>query len=314
MTQFLLRRFVPNYENTSDPDIRARYAYLEAWVSIIGNLLLATVNFTIGALLNSIALMANATHTAADIVTSVVVLIGFREARRPADEEHPYGHGRVETIATLIIAVLLIVVGVEFAKTSTERLINRIGIHGSVTGACVLFIAGIIKECMARFSIGLGKTISASALEADAWHHRSDGIANWMVAISLLLGRIGYGWLDAVFGLGISLLIIYTGYKLARSSTSSLIGEKPNDALLASVTELALSVPHVKSTHKISLHDYGGSKILTLHIQVPDNLHVDESHAIASKLKELIKDKLSMETVVHVEPCGDRICRGGSSM
>ncbi|MGB9868035.1 MAG: cation diffusion facilitator family transporter [Bacillota bacterium] len=314
MTEFLLRRFVPDYKNTFDPDVRARYAYLEAWVSIVGNSVLASVNFTIGVLLNSIALMANATHTAADILTSLVVLVGFREARRPADEEHPYGHGRVETIATLIIAVLLIMVGIEFAKTSGERLVNRVIIHGSVTGAGVLFVAGIIKEWMARFSIGLGKAISASALEADAWHHRSDGIANWMVAVSLLLSQVGYGWLDAVFGLGVSLLIVYTGYKLAKSSISSLIGEKPDDELIACIRQLVLSVPEVKSTHKISLHDYGGKKIITLHIQVPDNLHVDESHAIAGRVKKLVKDRLNVETEVHVEPCGDRIDRGRANM
>lgn len=314
MTKFLLSRFIPNYQNTSDPDVRARYAYLEAWVSIIGNTVLATVNFAMGVLLNSIALMANATHTAADVLTSVVVLFGFREARRPADEEHPYGHGRVETIATLIIAVLLIMVGVEFAKSSVERLISRVSIQGSITAACILIVAGVIKEWMARFSMGLGNAICASALQADAWHHRSDGIANWMVAVSLILGRFGYGWLDAVFGLGVSALILYTGYELAKSASSTLIGEKPDDELVASVKELVLSVPNVKSTHKLSLHDYGGNRILTLHIQVPDNLHVDESHAIAGTVKRLVKERLKIETVVHVEPSGDCIDRGRSNM
>ncbi|HHV78388.1 MAG TPA: cation transporter [Firmicutes bacterium] len=313
MTKFLLRRFVPNYQDTSKPEVRAAYAYLEAWVSIIGNTVLATINFSLGVLLNSIALMANATHTAADVLTSLVVLFGFREANRPADKEHPYGHGRVETIATLIIAILLIIVGVEFAKSSIDRLISRVSIQGSVTAAGVLFVVGVLKELMARFSIDLGKAISASALEADAWHHRSDGIANWMVGVSLILGRFGYGWLDAVFGLGVSALIVYTGFKLAKSSSSTLIGEKPDDELVASVKELVLSVPNVKSTHKFSLHDYGGKRILTLHIQVPDNLHVDESHSIAGWVKGLLKEKLGIETVVHVEPSGERIDRGKAS-
>lgn len=304
MTEFLLRRFVPDYRNTSDPEVRARYAYLEAMVSIICNTVLASVNFTMGWILNSIALTANAVHTASDIVTSVIVLYGFKEAKRPADDEHPYGHGRLESVATLVIAVLLIIVGFEFGMTSVERLLSGVSISGSVGCAAALLTAGVIKEWMARFSLALGKAISAKALAADAWHHRSDAIANWLVGASLLLARVGLGWLDAVFGVGVSLLIVYTGYSLARSAASTLIGEKPDEELVNCVKELVLSVRNVEGTHKISVHDYGGNKIVTLHIQVPDELRVDESHAIAGEVRRLVREKLGMETVVHVEPSG----------
>ncbi|HBA53229.1 MAG TPA: cation transporter, partial [Syntrophorhabdus aromaticivorans] len=159
LTKFLLRMFVKDHENVSDERVRMRYGYLEAWVSIVGNVVIALINFFFGVTLNSIALIAQSVHTASDVVTSVVVLIGFKVAAQPADEKHPYGHGRVETIATLIIAILLLIVGFEFAGKAISRMIHGAEVKGNIPVVLVLLGVGAAKEWMARFATKLGRAI-----------------------------------------------------------------------------------------------------------------------------------------------------------
>lgn len=305
LTEALLHSFVKDHENTSDPAVRTGYGYVEAWVSIVGNIVIAAVNFLLGITLNSIALIAQSVHTASDVVTSVVVLIGFRAAAQPPDERHPYGHGRVETVATLVIAVLLLVVGFEFAGKSIERVIHGAEVKGSLLIIGVLLCIGITKEWMARFSIALGKAIDSPALEADAWHHRSDAIASALVAVSIASAMAGYAAVDAYLGIVVSALILYTGGKLAWSSASALMGEGADPGLATRITEVVQSIDGVKGMHGLSVHDYGAVKIASLHIQVDPDLNVSESHRIAGAVKYALLDEFSVECVVHVEPSGE---------
>ncbi|HHY46734.1 MAG TPA: cation transporter [Firmicutes bacterium] len=293
-----------------EPDIaitdfggRAKVAFLEAWVSIIGNIGLSVLKFALGLALNSIALTADAVHTASDVITSVIVLVGFRAAQVPADEEHPYGHGRIEPIATLIIAILLVVVGFEFLTSSIGRVVHGALVQGSVSIAAILAATAVFKEWMARFSVALGKMIQAPALIADAWHHRTDAIATVMVAVAMVGTALGYHEIDAILGIGVSLLIMYTGYSLGRSSASTLIGERPSQSFVDEVSRLAGSVKGVKSLHKVTVHDYGvGRKVLSLHIQVDESLSVSKSHEIAHKVEQEIARNLHASVTVHVEP------------
>ncbi|NPV79564.1 MAG: cation transporter [Firmicutes bacterium] len=313
ITGYLLKKFIGGFEpgraNDGNHDIaqvhrvRAKVAFLEAWVSIIGNVLLAAFKITFGILLNSISLMADAVHTASDVITSIIVLVGFKAAEVPADKEHPYGHGRIEPIATLIIAVLLAIVGIEFMVSSVGRLLKGALVEGSLTIAAILLVTAVFKEWMARFSVGLGRMIQAPALIADAWHHRTDAIATAMVAIAMIGSLVGYHQIDAFLGIAVSLLIIYTGYGLGRSAVSTLIGEAPPQEFIDEVSKIAKSVKGVKSLHKVSVHDYGaGRRIVSLHIQVDESMSVAKSHEIANKVEELIANDLAASATVHVEP------------
>lgn len=301
----MLRRFVKDYGNTSDPRVRTVYGYVEAWVSIGGNVVIAAVNFSLGVALNSIALIAQSVHTASDVVTSVVVLIGFRAAAQPPDERHPYGHGRVESVATLVIAVLLLLVGLEFAGRSIDRVLHGAEVKGNPVIILALLTIGIAKEWMARFSISLGRSIGSPALEADAWHHRSDAIASAMVAISIGSAAAGYPTVDAFLGIAVSALILYTGAKLALSSASSLMGESADPGLVAKITGAVRSVDGVNGVHGLSVHDYGGVKIASIHIQVDPKMNVSDSHRIAGAVKYAVLEAASVECVVHVEPDGE---------
>lgn len=282
--------------------LRKKYAYLEAWVSIIGNLFLSIVKVLLGLMLNSISLIADAAHTVADVMTSVVVLLGFRISSSPADEKHPYGHGRIEFIASLVISVMLLFVGVEFGKSSYTRFLENTAVKGSYAVAFIMILGAVFKEWMSQFSIELGNRTNASALIADAWHHRTDAIASLLVAFAIVASKFGYYKVDAIFGLGVSALIIYTGIKIANDSISKLIGEAPEGDVLKSIEASALSVLGVSSIHKVKVHDYGSYKEISLHIQVDNDLTLVKAHDISEEVERVIEKSTDSKVIVHVEP------------
>jgi len=280
---------------------RARYGLLEAWVSIIGNSILGLIKIVLGIITNSIALVADAFHTLGDTVTSIIVLFGFRAAKQPSDLKHPYGHGRVESIATLIIAILLIIVGVEFIHVAIDRLRAPLEIKNINLVIIVMLISAAFKEWLTRFSLHLAKLINSDMLRADAWHHRSDVYASLMVMLAAGGARIGYPGLDGFFALIIAGIIIWTGFSLAKSMISLLIGEAPPGELVNQVITTATAIKGVKGIHGIEIHDYGQTKVCSVHIEVIPSLSTAQSHGIANTVENVLKEKLGLTTVVHVD-------------
>lgn len=298
---------LPDYGDASDPAVRARYGYLEGWVGILGNAGLFAGKLLLGLLIGSIALVADAFHSLSDVATSGVVVLGFRYAKKPADEHHPYGHGRVEHIATLVIAVLLAIAGVELVMQSVERLSDPPGLmHEEL----VLLVAAIVlasaaaKEAMARYSSAISRRIGSDVLEADAWHHRSDAVSSVAVALSLVGTHYGLTHLDPVFGIVVAVIIVYVAVRLVRTSSSSLIGEAPDEGLVEEVTRVAKGVDGVEGVHDIEVHDYGTQKVITLHAEVARGLSADEAHAIADSLDSRLVEVTSHPTIIHVDPEG----------
>ncbi len=296
---------IPDYGDANDPVVRAKYGYLEGTVSIVGNALLFVIKFILGLFLNSIALIADSIHTLSDVATSAVVIFGFKVSKKPSDKEHPFGHGRAEYIATLIIAILLVVTGLGFIEQSIDRIINAVQITNldyAIPVGIVLIISAFLKEWMARFSFAIGKKINSDILVADAWHHRSDALASVAIGISLIGSYYGYMILDPIFGVIVSLIIIYVGILLGKTSSNYLIGQAPDKELIETIKEIAKSVNGVKDVHSISVHDYGNSKVITLHAEVDNNLTMDEAHVIADELENKVMEKTSHSTIIHVEP------------
>ena len=304
-TDFMIRKFIRNAKldkKITDPELRRKYAYLEAYVSVAGNLVLAVIKAVLGLMLNSISLLADAAHTAADVLTSIVVLLGFKLSSTPADEKHPYGHGRIEFIATLIISAMLLFVGFEFGKSSYVRLLSNTAVRGSYAVAFIMVLGAIFKEWMAGFSIDLGNRTNASALLADAWHHRTDGIASILVAAAIIASQYGYYNIDAVFGLLVSALIIYTGISISKDSISKLIGEVPEEEELLSIESIAKSVSGVSSIHKINIHNYGCYKEISLHVQVNNDMTLVKAHDISEQVERSIESNMDCRATVHIEP------------
>ena len=281
---------------------RQSVGLLGAWISIIGNILLFVVKFIIGTLIGSISVIADSFHTLSDVLTSVVVLVGFKISGRAPDKEHPFGHGRGESIATLVIAMLLILVGVEFMAQSVKRLLHPTPVGGTVFVVAVMILSGAIKELMASFSIWLGRRIDSSTLIADAWHHRSDAIASGLVAVAIVGAIYKVYWLDGLFGVAVSLLIAYTGFQLGRSSANQLLGTSPGESILAGIKREAAAVRGVAGVHDVNVHDYGTRLAISLHVEVATGMDVLEAHLIADEVERRIDNKLNADTVVHIDP------------
>lgn len=301
ITKRLMEIFIKDYENIDDIGVRTRYGVLEAWASIILNLILGLLKIIFGIIGNSLALIADAFHTLSDMITSIVVLFGFHTAKQPSDMKHPYGHGRAEPIFTLIIAVILIVTGVEFIHAGIDRLRSPLEIKSINWIITIMAFSTILKEWLARFSFYLGKRINSGMLIADGWHHRSDVFAGIMVILAAIGSKIGHPILDGIFALCIAGVIIWTGFSLAKSMISSLLGEAPSDELVSQITNTATEIKGVKGVHGVEVHDYGSTKICSVHIEVIPNLNTSQSHEIANAVEKTLKEKLGLLAVVHID-------------
>ncbi len=302
---------LPRREMLSDEE---RYALgrRAANIGIYGNIALALIKGVMAYLTQSISLWADTADTASDTVTSAVVLIGLFIARRPADREHPWGHGRAEPIATLVVAVLLGIVGVQLATRSVGRIVTPVALGGTaMAGVGLLVVAGImlffalLKEWMARYTVRVGRRIENMSLVADAWHHRSDALISVLVAAALIGARFGYTGFDSWFGLGISGLVLYVAWGYLRDAGSSLLGRAPDEETLAAIERVGRAVHGVQDVHEVAVHEYGRRKIASLHVTLLPELTLAGAHAVASAVEAALGRELGLAALVHTEPAGD---------
>lgn len=305
MVKFGMFNLIPDYGDINNPDVRSKYGYLEATISIIGNFLLFILKLVLGFFINSIALIADAVHTLSDVGTSLVVILGFSISKKPSDEGHPFGYGRVEQIATLIIATSLVFVGLGFVIQSIERIIDSISIVNEelavITGV-IIIVTSVVKELMARFSVSIGRRIKSDMLVADAWHHRSDAFTNIVVGVGIIGSAFGYPLLDPVFGVIVSTIIIYVGVSLVRTASNYLIGQAPDKELIDKIDFIANSIEGVYGIHRIYVHDYGTSKAISLHAEVEEDLTLTEAHKIADDIESMINREMNYTTIVRLDP------------
>jgi len=285
-----------------NPAERHRVGLIESWVSIGGNILLTLLKLGFGLLTNSIALMADAVHSASDIFSSLVVLTGFVMARKKPDHKHPHGHGRTEYLAGLVISVILLAAGAAIIYSSYNRLVEGVIARPSIAAIGAVVIAILIKEFLFYFSAKLGALIDSEALIGDAWHHRTDSLSSTLVLIALAGRYFGIYNLDAYFGFAISLFIIYTGFKIARNSYNRLLGTAPPAGMQEGIISCAREIDGVINAHKLEIHDYGSWKVVTMHIEVSGKLSLDKAHDIVHRVEDHVGHNYYCETIVHLDP------------
>jgi len=298
---------IPDYGDVTDPEVRAKYGYLEASVSIVGNILLFLLKLLLGLFINSIALIADAFHSLSDVGTSGVVIMGFKMAKKPPDEKHPFGHGRIEYISTLLIAILLLLTGLGFIQQSIVRLIDSIEIidnEFTVIIGIIVIITAIVKELMAKFSLCIAKKIKSDILVGDAWHHRSDAFSSIVVGLSIIGSTLGIPYLDPIFGMVVAVIIIWIGVDLFRHTSNYLIGEAPDKETIDKIKSIADSVDELRGVHDINIHDYGTSKVISLHAEVDRTLKLEDAHRIADRLDGKLNKELGFSTIIHLDPFG----------
>ncbi len=301
-SRWLQKKFVEEKAVKDNMDSRLLYGSLEAWVSIIGNLALFALKLFSGLAARSISIIADAFHTLSDVISSIVVLFGFKFSSKGPDREHPYGHGRLEIIATLVIAILLILTGAEFLKASLLRFRHPLKVESGWEILIILLISAVSKEWMAKFSWLLGETIDSSALQVDAWHHRSDAIASVLVAIGNVVAAFGITWVDPLLGVVVSALIIYTGYDFAVSSGNRLLGQSPSELMIEEICKQAKSVAGIEEVHQVQVHDYGTHQEISLHVEVDEQMSLITAHDLSEIVEKMLAEKYQAKTVVHIEP------------
>lgn len=301
LNEFILKKTVPGYRDGAKLPVRTRIGQLEARVSMVVNSLLAVVKLALGLAIHSLALTADAIHTFTDVATSAVVLFGFKISGKPADKEHPFGHGRAEYVATLIIAVMLGVVGFEFIKSAVGRLLNPVPLTAGWGVLVVICLTIVIKLWLGKFSMDLGRRIQSSTLKADAWHHRSDAYSSILV-LAAVWGSARYPVLDGAGGVLVGIYLIYSGIAIARQVIDPLMGEPPSPELVHRIRELCRTREQVFDIHDITVHNYGHDQFIALHAEVSSRLSAQEAHDVAEDLSQLLRSQLGAYATVHVDP------------
>ncbi len=289
-------------KNQSGTISRTAIGKLQGWVSVIINMVLFIIKFGLGLVTGAISLMADAIHTLSDVVSSAVVIWGFNAVEKPADAEHPYGHGRAEYVATLVIAILLAVVGIEFIQSGIQRIIHPQIVLVNWWMIVAVSVTIIVKEITARYAEFLSEKISSGTLKADAWHHRTDAISSILVVLAMIGGRYGINQLDGYAAIGVALIILYTAYEIARDAIDDLLGKPPGDHDLEAIRKAAVGVKGVLGTHDLSVHSYGSEKYASIHIEVDASQPTLKTHDIAEAVEEKIYEVLQVNPTVHIDP------------
>ncbi|MBA4603474.1 cation diffusion facilitator family transporter [Thermoactinomyces mirandus] len=306
MIKFLIKKFVKDYQKVKDRDVRKSYGVLSGVIGIICNLLLFLVKIITGFMMNSIAVISDAFNNLSDTGSSLITIFGASLSNRPPDKEHPYGHGRYEYIASLVVAFIIFAVGLELLSSSFNKIINPQPVHFSLVTASILAVSILLKLWMYSYNRYIGKTINSSMNMATAKDSLNDVIATASVLIGTFIGMYVDFPVDGVLGLLIALVIVYTGFITAKDSVNLLLGPSPEPEILDEIEALIAESKTIKSFHDLKIHDYGpGIKIASMHAVVPPEISIPEAHLAIHEMEQKIKEELGIELVIHMDPSED---------
>jgi len=281
---------------------RKKASYQEGTISIIVNTCLFGLKYWAGIVSGSIALTADAWHTMSDSISSIVVIIGARLASKKADKDHPFGHGRWELISAIIIAIILVLIAFGFITDSITELKTRESANFGTVAIVVTIVSIVVKELMAQYAFFLGRRSGSSTVKADGWHHRTDALSSLVILVGILFKGY-FWWIDGVLGIVVSLMLMYAAYEILMEAVNKILGEEPGEELISEIKE------HIRTLydedlhpHHFHIHNYISSKELTFHIKLRNNISVEAGHAIATAIEELIDEKLSIKSTIHLEP------------
>ena len=303
MTKLLIKLFIKDAGNTENPAVRVRYGVLSGAVGIACNLLLTIAKFLIGSLTNSIAITADAVNNLSDAGSSAVTLFSFKAANRPADDEHPFGHGRIEYIAALGVAFLILMMGFELVRSSIDKIMHPEALAFSVPALIVLLLSIGVKIWMAIFNHQLGKRIDSPAVGAVVMDSVSDTAATTVSMLALILSKFTALPLDGYMGIVVALFIFYTGIQIVRDTVGSLLGPAPDPKLVKELESEILSFDGVVGVHDLIVHNYGPNRIFaSAHAEVPSNEDIMKSHDTIDLIEREIKKKFHIDMVIHMDP------------
>ena len=299
----LVRLFIKDCDNVTDPAVRERYGILSGAVGIALNLLLSAGKLFAGLMTGSISITADAFNNLSDAGSSVVTLVGFKLAGQKADDGHPFGHGRMEYLAGLLVSLMILLVGVELGRSSIGKILRPEAVDFSLVSTGILAASILVKLWMGQFNRGLGRKIGSAAMAATAADSISDAVATAAVLAGTLVNRFAHVNIDGWVGLAVAVFILRSGWGAAKDTINPLLGESPDPELVKQLRELVLSHPQVVGMHDLIIHDYGpGRRLCSFHAEVPQDADILDAHDAIDHIEREIKEKFGIETTVHMDP------------
>lgn len=303
MTEFLVNEFIKDSANIESTEVRTRYGMLASVVGIFCNVLLFSVKLAIGLILSSLAVTADAFNNLSDAASSIISFVGVKMAGKPADAEHPFGHGRIEYIAALIVSFLVIEVGFTFFKSSISKIMHPEEITFDPVPFIILILSILVKLWMAFFNNKLGKRIDSKVMLATAADSLGDVITTSATVISIVICHFTSINVDAIAGLIVSGIVIWSGVSIAKDTLEPLIGQRVPSELYQKITDMVESYEGIVGAHDLIVHNYGPNRSMaTIHAEVPNDVSIEASHEIIDRIERDAKKELNILLVIHMDP------------
>ncbi len=303
MTNFLVKTFVKDYEKTDNLKVRERYGTLSSVVGIVCNIILFVAKFVMGTLAGSIAIISDGFNNLSDCASCVVTLFGYKMAAKPADKDHPFGHGRVEYLTSLVIAIVIIMVGFELFTGSIDKVLHPGEVTFSYVVLTTLIISIGVKVWMGLFNRKLGKRINSSVMLATSKDSMNDVVATSATVVALVASIWTDAPIDGVMGIVVSLFILLSGFDIIKETVDELLGQPADEELVEKLSEMVEENPYALGMHDLIIHSYGpGNLIGSVHIEVDGKGNIMEIHDVIDELERDIYEELGIRMTIHMDP------------
>lgn len=303
MTNYLVKLFIKNYENIEEIEVRSNYGILAGIVGIVCNIFLFAAKLFIGIIVNSISIMADAVNNLSDAASSIVSLVGVHMARKPADEEHPFGHGRIEYIAALIVSFIILLVGFGLLKSAFDKIISPEPLGFSIVLLVILILSVLVKVWLSYFNYNLGIKIHSGVLKATSVDARNDVIVTSVTIISLLIGKFTGLMIDGWMGLLVSAFVILSGFNIAKDTLMPLLGTAVEKDVYDRINLIVGQFPEIVGSHDLIVHNYGPcNSMATLHAEVANDSDLQEIHDVIEKIERQVYKDTGISIVIHIDP------------
>ena len=304
MGKLLVRTFIKNYEDTGNPEVRKKYGMLAGGFGIFCNIMLSILKIIIGIISGAFSIVGDAVNNVSDAASSIITLISFKISGKPADKEHPYGHGRLEYMSGFIVAVLVLAIALNLLKESIVHIIKKTPINVSLVTIIILSCTILVKLYMSIFYMYISRTIKSTAMRVTAVDSRSDCICTSVALISVLVMLIFKVNIDGYAGAIVALFVIKSGLEGAKDTTALLLGEGPDEETKEKIMEVSSEYPEIMEVHDLRVHDYGpGRTFASMHVEVDADLGMMKAHDIVDSIeRRIVKEGLVSELTIHVDP------------
>ena len=303
MTEFLIKHFIKDYKEVEKVSVRTAYGVLASIVGIFCNVFLFAVKFVVGFILNSVSVTADAFNNLSDAGSSIISFVGVKMAEKPADRDHPFGHGRIEYIAALVVSFLVLEVGFTFLKDSIGKIRTPEALNFQTVSVAILIVSIAVKLWLGLFNRKLGERINSKVMMAVFTDSMGDVITTGATILSLIFFRLTGINIDGIVGVGVALVVMWAGVGIARDTLEPLIGEAIDPEVYKEIKSFVESYDGIEGTHDLLVHNYGpGRSMASIHAEVPNDVDIGQSHEIIDRIEREAAKKLGIFLVIHMDP------------